>query len=156
MGLSVSVFTNISITTNEDYRFKAYVIDDSWNHKIKNLVNKGNYDGNETPVIKYPYSTHNRFREYLVSLFSVGGVLDQNGEIIWENLTDDMPFIDLILFADNEGCFDWETAGRLLKDFNKFTEVNDGNMNKKMMRYYELWHEGIKKATEEDGVIVFS
>ena len=38
MGLDVRTYGNIKLAENEDdYAFTAFVIDDSWKHKIKNL-----------------------------------------------------------------------------------------------------------------------
>lgn len=158
MGLSVSIYTNVKHCPNpEDSDFTAYVLDKSWEHKIKNLNKGADYNGEQAyRAADYAYSTHSRFREYLVSLTGVKGVLDSNGEIIWSNLPSDMPFIDLIDFADNEGCFDWETASRLLCDFDKFAEKNNINTNEYMAGKYKTWHEGMRIASSSKGVTVFS
>ena len=156
MGLSVSVYTNVKPCENEDFDFVAYVLADRWRHKVKNLEYDGSYIGVNHRIIDSSYSSHSRFREYLVSLFSLGGLQNEKGEIIWENLTEGMPFIDLIDFADSEGCLDWETASRLLNDFNKFSAKNADNLNHVMKERYESWHRAVKMAADEKGVIVFS
>ena len=46
MGLDVRTYGNIKLTENEDdYAFTAFVIDDNWKHKIKNLEYRKSYNG---------------------------------------------------------------------------------------------------------------
>lgn len=125
MGLDVKVYKNIKLIDSyeEDYDFKAYVIDQSWEYKIKNLVKNGNYKGDLAYYeISYPYSSHNRFRESLITLIGRSDLLDSNGAIKWELLSPDIPFYDFINFADNEGCLDWEISAKIFDDFFKFKD----------------------------------
>lgn len=156
MGLDVSVYTDVEICCEEDVCFEAYVIDDRWEHKIKNLLRSACYKGDIVPdvEVRYSYSTHGEFREYLVKLTGSNHLLDENGKIIWAEIPAKIPFIDLIDFADNEGCLDWETAKRLLIDFNKYQSKNEDSNNEYMKSKYKDWHNVVKAASNK-GVIVF-
>jgi len=156
MGLSVSVYQNIKKTDNEEeYDFEAYVIDEKWEHKIKNLEKGCIYSGDRVDhSISYPYSAHNRFRETLIKLTGRSKLLKVDGTIDFENLPTDIPFYDFIDFADNEGCLDWEISEKIYNDFKEWEEramifYDDFSI----VRYLE-WLNVFDKA-KNGGVVVF-
>jgi hypothetical protein len=52
MGLDVRTYGNIKLAENEDdYLFTAFVIDENWKHKIKNLEYGKSYTGDSTFTI---------------------------------------------------------------------------------------------------------
>jgi len=157
MGLDVRTYGNIKITENEeDADFKAFVIDESWKHKVKNLQYGKLYTGDEVfRGVSYPYSSHMRFREALVKLVGRVDLLDLEGKIKWNELPKDIPFYDLINFADNEGCLDWEISEIIYSDFLRHNETAKLTMNIYDYSKYATWLETFKSA-KDDGVVVFS
>ncbi|MCB0541703.1 MAG: hypothetical protein KDE33_29630, partial [Bacteroidetes bacterium] len=83
MGLDVRTYGNIKLAENEEEAdFTAYVIDEGWKHKIKNLQDGKAYTGDVVfRGVSYPYSAHNRFREKLVKLVGREDLLDNEGRI---------------------------------------------------------------------------
>ena len=69
----------------------------------------------------------------------------------------EIPFYDLINFADNEGCLDWEVSQTLYADFEKYNEKAKLKMNEYDFDYkiYKTWLETFK-AAKNNGVVVFS
>lgn len=157
MGLDVKTYGNIKLAENEeDADFTAFVIDEDWKHKIKNLQDGKAYNGDVIfRGVSYPYSAHNIFREKLVKLVGREELLDSKGKIKWNELPADIPFYDLIYFADNEGCLDWEVSNTIYSDFEKFNEKAKLEMNEDDYSKYETWLETFKSA-KNDGVVVFS
>ena len=160
MGLDVSVYKNVKTTNSEeDYDFVAFVIDEDWKYKIKNLENRARYKGEMCDAsISYAYGSHNRFREHLVRMMGRDDLLSNRGEIKWDQLCEEkeLPFYDFINFADNEGCLDWETNKKL---YGAFVEWKN-----KAIKYAEseLYFDGnyknwlnIFKSGKEKGVVVF-
>ena len=157
MGLDVRTYGNIKLAeTEEEADFIAYVIDEDWKYKIKNLQDGKSYNGDVVfRGVSYPYSTHNRFRERLIKLIDREDLLDSEGKIRWVELPSEIPFYDLINFADNEGCLDWEVSSTIYNDFEKFKEKAKLEMNECDFSKYETWLETFKSA-KNDGVVVFS
>lgn len=156
MGLDVKVFNNISISNESEGDFKAYVIDNSWEYKIKNLEKDKYYIGDFLfRGVSYPYSEHNRFREKLIKLIKRVDLLDSDGRIKWGELPKNIPFYDFIDFADNEGCLDWEISTVIYNDFNKFKDVAKLEMCNIDYAYYNTWLDTFKKASINKGVVVF-
>lgn len=157
MGLSVRVYGNVRITENEDERdFLAYVIDDSWKHKIKNLKENASYIGDLLfRGVSYGYGTHNRFRESLIILIERTDLLGLDGTILWSILPSDIPFNAFIDFADNEGCLDWEISEKIFFDFDKFKEKAKFIFSEYEYSIYETWLNTFEKA-KNNGVVVFS
>ena len=162
MGLDVSVFKNIKRTENEDdYRFTAFVIDENWKYKIKNLEDGKDYKGDYAEGdVSYAYSTHNRFREALIKIVARKDLLLENGKIDWVRLEDEkkMPFYELINFADNEGCLDFEIITIL---YNNFVEWKNEAVklladNDYLMQKYLDWLNVFKNGKEANSVVVFS
>lgn len=120
MGLDVSVYRNIKKCTNEeDYCFTAHVIDEQWNYKIKNLKKDADYSGLECDAsVSYGYGSHSSFRRLLLEIIGRKDLINDD-EIKWEELSKEteMPFYELINFADNEGCLDWEISEKLYEEF---------------------------------------
>ena len=73
MGLDVRTYVNIKLAENEDESdFTAYVIDEDWKYKIKNLQDGKAYTGDFVfRGVSYSYSAHNRFREKLIKLIII-------------------------------------------------------------------------------------
>ena len=157
MGLDIRVYKDIKLTENrEEADFVAYVIDSSWRHKIKNLQENKSYVGRLAHRgISYPYSAHSRFRESLVKLVDRMDLLDSRGQIRWDKLTPEVPFYDLINFADNEGCLDWEISASIYRDFEKFNEKAKSEMDELDYKRYKIWLETFKES-KDNGVVVFS
>lgn len=157
MGLDVRTYGNIKLSENdEDADFIAYVIDDNWKHKIKNLQERKGYTGDEVyRGVSYAYSTHNRFREKLIKLIDRTDLLDAEGKIKWSDLPKDIPFNNFIDFADNEGCLDWETSEIIYSDFEKYNEKAKVEMNEFDYSRYEEWLQTFYYGKDR-GVVVFS
>lgn len=162
MGLWVRVYEDIKETENEDeWDFIAYVIDDNWKYKIKNLKEDGYYKGKVTvSEVSYSCSTHNRFREHLLRIIGREDLLMKNGEINWVQLEkeDEMPFYELINFADNEGCLDFEISNVLYKNFIDFREkaVKYFDDNEWLLNKYLDWINVFKDGKKSNNVVVFS
>lgn len=162
MGLDVSVYKNVKITEKEsDYKFTAFVIDEDWKYKIKNLEDGKDYKGDYAEGdISYGYGMHSRFREKLLEIIGRKDLLIENGKIDWARLQDekDMPFYELINFADNEGCLDFEISTILYKNFVEWKNeaVKHLANNEYFMGKYLDWINVFKSGKEPDSVVVFS
>jgi hypothetical protein len=161
MGLDVSVYKNIKRTEVEDeIDFTAYVIDESWKYKIKNLEDGKHYKGEITDAdVRYSYSTHNRFRETLLKIIERSDLLLKNGRIDWVRLENEkkIPFYELINFADNEGCLDFEISTILYNDFLKYKEVAVkylANDDYTLQKYFD-WLNVFENGKEANSVVVF-
>ncbi len=141
MGLSINVYNNIKLVKSKDnWDFKAYVIDPEWLYKIKNLKKNKYYIGDRIfKGMSYSYSSHNRFREELIKLIDRTDLLNDDGKINWDDLSNDIPFIDFINFADNEGCLDWDVSKIIYLDFVAFNEKAKIEMNQYYYPTYETW-----------------
>ena len=157
MGLDIIVYGNIRLAeSEEDANFIAYVIDEDWKHKIKNLEYGKAYIGDVVfRGVSYSYSTHNRFREKLIKLIDREDLLDSEGRIKWNELPSDIPFYDLINFADNVGCLDWETSSTIYLDFEKYNEKAKKEMSDYDYSNYETWLETFNSA-KDSGVVEFT
>lgn len=161
MGLDIRVYKNLKfLTDNEDifeedkdfdYDLYVHVIDPSWEDRIKNFK-KGYYSGEyifHGPSL--PYSSHGRFRKLLCEMLNV--VIEE----VWEDKHPNIPFHDLINFADNEGCLDYEIAEKLYKDFvdnrDKFAELEGTDY---YLGIYDEWIEACKLAADNKGIILFT
>lgn len=150
------IYGNVKLAENEEEAdFTAFVIDEDWKYKIKNLQDGKAYTGDLIfRGISYPYSSHSRFREKLIKLIGRDDLLDNKKEIKWNELTPEIPFYDLIDFADNEGCLDWEISAKIYSDFEKFNDKAKSEMNVYDYSEYETWLETFK-AAKNYGVVVF-
>lgn len=168
MGLDVGVYSNIKevdvqgidiedIEDEIDYDFIAYVLDvEDWAYKIKNLTKDGYYTGTyEGNFVSYSYGSHSMFRVELLKLIKREDLLIKN-EINWEILPNDIPFIDLIDFADNEGCLDWEVSNKLYNDFNEWLPKAILYFDFIGLDRYKSWMEAFEVAKNNKGVVVFS
>lgn len=65
----------------------------------------------------------------------------------------DAPFAEMLYFADNEGCFDYVIAEKLLKDFrdnaDRILPTMDGYLQNKYIEYIEV----LEKCVEVKGVV---
>jgi len=119
MGLSVKVYQNIKeVKEDEDYDFQAYVIDKDWEYKIKNLNNYCYYTGDCVfDDISYPYSQHGLFRGSLLKVIGLNQFINEEGKVDYDTIPEEITFGELIHFADNEGCLDFEVSEKLYKEF---------------------------------------
>ena len=155
MGLDVRVYSNLKLEKEKNADFKAYVLEKDWEYKIKNLKKNKYYSGDVVfRGISYSYSSHNRFREKLVNLINRTDLLNLEGKIIWDNMPNNIPFYDLINFADNEGCLDWEVSETIYSDFKKFNRKAKKEMNEYDYSSYQEWLETFK-ISKNKGVVVF-
>lgn len=159
MGLSVRVYSNIELCSEDDDNccFVAYVLDDKWLHKIKNLEQDKCYTGKcICNKIDYAYSTHNRFREALLKLIGRIDLLDANEKVIFKELNSTIPFYEFIDFADNEGCLDWEISEKILLDFESFMPDAIKKLTPYWLSYYKDWRITFNAAAKKKGVVVFA
>jgi hypothetical protein len=156
MGLSVKIYQNVKVTdSNSDYDFTAYVIDKEWEWKIKNLDYGMNYTGDIVYYgISYPYSSHNRFREKLLTIIDREDLLTDEGRVNWDELPRNIPFGELIDFADNEGCLDWEVSEKLFKDFKQWNLEAKEHLSPMDYERYCQWLTTFEYGKEQ-GVVVF-
>lgn len=159
MGLAVYVYKDVKRTdVDYDVDFFAYVINESWKHKVKNLEYDKGYKGSDCfSFVSYSYRNHSRFREFLLKVISREDLLN-DGRIIWEKLVieKDLPFYDFINFADNEGCLDWEISGKIFKDFIKFkNNMLSTEADVYFKNMYENWMETFEHGKEKGSVVVF-
>jgi hypothetical protein len=156
MGLSIKVYQNYLETEDaENYDFQAYVIDENWNDRIKNLKPKGFYKAEKiTRTISYSCRYHNDFRRLLCEMLGY-----EKNEWLVENskINSETPFFELFEFADNEGCMDFETSRELHKDFlihhTKFIQLYK-DLGDYVLDQYDLWLETFDLG-KENGVVVF-
>lgn len=157
MGLDISVYKNLKLVAlkdeyegeYDDIDICVFVLDPDWEDRIKNFK-QGFYEAefiHQGPTTAY--SRHGVFRRQLCAVSNV------QIEDVWEGKHNDIPFYEIIDFADNEGALDYEVAEKLYNDFinnrEKFSELEDGFMNK-----YDEWTETCKVAADNKGVIIFS
>jgi len=157
MGLSVKVYVNIKPSEfEEDADFVAYVMQHDWKHRIKNLEYDKGYNGDVLvgKGVNYGYSSHNRFRESLMKVMGRADLLDGEGKIKWSPLPKDLPFYDLIWFADNEGCLDWEISETIHADFVLFDKAAKKILSDYEYNIYKTWMETFA-AAKANGVVVF-
>lgn len=156
MGLDISVYKNIKqVEPDPDgYSFTAFVLEDSWNDRIKNLEAGKDYQGEGCDAgVSYSYGSHYRFRNLLCEI-----VLDKEVTKFHEtDLPEDMPFIKLIDFADNEGCLDWETSAILYNDFVKWKDKAVKHLADEphFLDRYMDWLNVFENGKEENTVVVF-
>lgn len=161
MGLDVSVYKNIKRTDIEDdVDFTAFVIDESWKYKIKNLEDGKDYEGEPCNCgVRYAYSTHNRFRETLLKIIGRDDLLLEDGKIDWVRVESEteMPFYELIWFADNEGCLDWEISEKLYQNFLEWKDeaVKYLADNEYTKNNYLHWLNVFENGKEANSVVVF-
>jgi hypothetical protein len=160
MGLSVSVYKNIKPCSDEDANFVAYVASENWKWKVKNLIYNQAYEGEfiENVGIDCGYGFHGLFRGFLLSIAGRQDLLCEDGKVDYEKIytENSLPFFDLIDFADNEGCLDWEVSEKILSDFDLYAEKAKKSDNAVMSERYEKWHDIFKAAVEHKGVVEFS
>lgn len=162
MGLDINIYKNVKVVEGDrqdddfEWDFIAYVIDDRWKFKIKNLEEDKSYVGDRLDELSfgYSYGTHSWFRNHLCSL-----VLDKPLGKFYDEMNEDMDFIELIDFADNEGCLDWEVSEKLYNDFVKWDEkakeyLKGEEEARHFYRIYTNWLEAFK-AAKDKGVIEF-
>lgn len=156
MGLHIIVYNNLK--KSDEYlenSFEMYVIDEKWKNKVKNFEYGKFYTGDLiNNTLSYPYSSHSRFIESLIRLIDRKDLLDDEGKILWEQLPDDLPFINLIDFADNEGCLDFEVSKILFDEFKQWEIDAKEYFSEYEYSIYEKWKQIFEDASD-NGVVVF-
>ena len=82
-------------------------------------------------------------------------------EVPQERVFDDIiyylgkPFVELINFADNEGCFDYKIAKKLLKDFEDYDTFCKVGLSKELYRIYCVYKDILKEAVSFKGVVEY-
>ena len=160
MGLSVTVYKNIKPCSDEDANFVAHAADECWKWKVKNLIYNQSYQGDyiENVGVDCSYGFHGLFRGFLLKIAGRPDLLRSDGTVNYDKIykEEGLPFFDLIDFADNEGCLDWEVAEKILVDFELYAEKASQSDNAVMSERYVKWHDVFRAAVEHKGVIEFS
>lgn len=162
MWLWVKVFKDVKEITDVDgYDFIAYVIDENWKYKIKNLKEYGYCQGKRTESqVNYSCSTHNRFREHLLKIIGRNDLLLTDGKIDWVKLEKEteIPFYELINFSDNQGCLDFEMCRILYQNFIDYKDkaIKYFEKNDHFLSSYLNWVNVFKDGKETNSVVVFS
>lgn len=154
MGVVISVYTNIKKSTVNDYCFRAFVLSDKWNDRIKNLEINSFYKGQYHPQKTFEYSStiHNTLRSELCE------ILNRHRNEWKDDMDDSIPFYELFEFGDNEGCMDWESCSNLYDDFMTYKKqfMLKHNNNQFARDIYQKWIDILKCAKDNKGVIVFT
>lgn len=146
MGLDLVVYKNIEIVSKyDDYNFIAYTLEKEWDWKIKNLKKDCYYKGDCVANGRIGYTTHKHFRIYLLNILGIN--VD---DLYIDGLHPSIPFSELIDFADNEGCLDFEVCEKLYNDF----ENNKHLISSEWIDKYNMWLNLFKEA-KDNGVLVF-
>lgn len=151
MGLDVILHERVTQVNQcmYDYGcFQAFVIDPLFEKNISKL-NKNSWYVSEkrTHFFGYSYSTHANFRSFLCEL--IGKEFNY-----WRDFHNELdPFHELLYFADNEGCIDWETSNKLYNDFLAYEKEVAKSPFKEI--YYD-WLRLFEVAKKEGNVIEFS
>ena len=160
MGLSVTVYKNIKPCSDEDADFVAYVCSTKWEWKVKNLTYGKSYKGDYVKKVGVDcsYGFHGLFRGFLLEIAGRPDLLCSDEKVDYDKIYKEksLPFFDLIDFADNEGCLDWEASEKILVDFELYSEKASQSDNAVMSERYVKWHDVFRAAVEHKGVIVFS
>lgn len=153
MGLRVSVYKNVKLVEKGEYDFQAFTLQ-GFEDRIKNLVWQGKYKAeSNTTYLSYPYSTHNQFRDELCLL------IGKDKRFYDKEFTDEeknLPFYELLDFADNEGNIDAESAANLYEDFLQYKELALQTLGYKFDEYYVKWIDCLSAGREKNSVIHFS
>ncbi len=111
--------------------------------------------GMSAAYLDMPYSTYNSFRKAVCAPI--------HGD--WEEYTEKMEcglepcygaFAEFLYFADNEGCFDYVIAEKLLKDFTDYSDKIVPTLNKFQTYYYETYTQILKECVRCKGVVFYS
>jgi hypothetical protein len=157
MGLDVKLHKKVRLfegmPNDEDYEngnvFRAFTLN-GFEDRIKNLE-YGKYYISEVQyrTIGYSYSSHSWFRD---NLCVIAGLPEK----YWRhNHSQEDPFHELLYFADNEGCIDWEASESLYQDFLKFESKALTNTDNAFVNYYIAWMELFNRARINGNVIEF-
>ena len=163
MGLRVTLYKNIEKATEEEYDFEAYQSEPSWHSRASTLEVYQLYKGIACKGygVMYSYSTHSRFREFLVAI-TVGGILflDKENKIQWGvyQYATSSPFYKLVYYSDTEGCIDHIVCKELYEQFlrHEYEAVTREGTCDYYKEIYNSWLEMLEEAVKVKGVIVFS
>lgn len=107
-------------------------------------------------ILSMSYSGYNQWRTHLAKT-----VIGKDPKEIWANPNPKLPFIDLINFADNEGCIGPIAAARLCDDFRNpnYRVVRDTFADETDWRWFASAWDGFLAGCElasDGGLIKFS
>ena len=161
MGLDINVWKNVRVAESQDsddfdFDFAAYVDDEMWGDRIKNLEVGKSYIGDKCDcTVSYAYSSHFSFRKLLLKIIGRADLISPTDRIDWEKLRNEkeLPFQKFIDFSDCMGCMDWETSAEIYEDFVKFSDY-DFQSRYHLDLYFE-WLEVFKHGKEIGSVVEF-
>lgn len=148
MGLDVTVYQNIKKSESEDdYSFLAFTLE-PFKDRVKNLEWHQKYDGDAVFHHSTGYGYHAAFRSDLSEMVGV-----ERGFWRENEYPSDKPFYELINFADNEGCIDWESSASLYADFVEWDEKAKEFFGEEYPNYSK-WMQ-VFEFGKENGVVDF-
>lgn len=114
----------------------------------------GYYHTEHTEEMKYmelSYGTYNRFRQAICNMAH-----NTMPSFIWKliNVMKGKPFVELINFADNEGCFDYKVAEKLYRDFTDYKERAEREIPE-FYHCYCTYMEILKDAIKYKGIVEY-
>lgn len=70
------------------------------------------------------------------------------------SIDENVPFAEMLYFADNEGCFDYVVAEKLLKDFRSYAELFKSH-DENFMWLYSQYANALELCSEIKGVVEY-
>jgi len=130
----------------EGFGVTPFKLDAPW-ARDSHFLTVGYASGETGPTTQCSYSTHTVYREALCDYFSV---------TFGPGLSRELPFYDLIWFADNEGTLGPAACKRLLEDYQTFSVdmLGIADYPYHLARYHQQWYDAVSWAAQ-DGFIDF-
>lgn len=111
--------------------------------------------GTAAAHLDMPYSTFNRFRFAICE--TIHGDYEEYTDRVFEGKEPcDGVFAELLCFADNEGCFDYVIAEKLLKDFEDYRDKVYPTLNERHAYFYDTYTQILKECVRCKGVVFYS
>lgn len=106
----------------------------------------------EETEVSMPYSAYARFRKAICDV--IHGDWEQLCQkIIDGTVPTDSDFAEMLYFADNEGCFDYSIAEKLLHDFTKHRDTILPTLADWMMEEYDNYIQVLQECVNCKGVV---
>lgn len=168
MGLTVYAYEHAYLTehraapdeyrcpTEEQDHVLAWVTRPDFHRSLDGLVNRACYHVPGTPLrVSMSYGGHGRFRRALAATFYDGVTV----ETVWKDPDAyvDLPFFELVQFADNEGTIGPTAARRLADDFVRGLgawDSADHGERPGLRGHYDEWAAAAMLAADT-GIMVF-
>jgi len=102
-----------------------------------------------------PYSYYNSFRDALAEMLGY-----ESARFVWQNYAQckGKPFVELINFADNEGCIGPKTCAKLARDFSVFYSAAESKWTRDgspdFLETYRLFQKAFTTAAGK-GCVIF-